>query len=338
MSAAQPSARKPLVLLTLGVLAAHMVLLHAAPQYEPPRPPGMRPLQLRTVDAPPSQAPEAVVEKPVPAVSSEEKRPAERIQQAQSAIKTVAIADLVVVAPAVPAEPVVTAAAAPAPSARDSSLNAVAFAVAPPARLRYAITGTARGLTWHADGELQWRHDGSSYDAQLSYAIPLIASRSQRSTGRITSEGLAPSRFSDKSRSEQAAHFERDKGKVTFSSNAPDAELAAGAQDRLSVLLQLGAMIAAAPAKFPAGSSITLQTVGTRDAEPWLFTVEADETLQLPGGNVPARKLVRVPRRDYDVKVELWLGTRMDYVPVRVRLTQANGDYVDQQWSSTDRR
>jgi hypothetical protein len=27
----------------------------------------------------------------------------------------------------------------------------------------------------------------------------------------------------------------------------------------------------------------------------------------------------------------------MDYVPVRIRLTQANGDYVDQQWSSTDR-
>jgi hypothetical protein len=35
--------------------------------------------------------------------------------------------------------------------------------------------------------------------------------------------------------------------------------------------------------------------------------------------------------------VELWLGTAMDYVPVRVRLTQANGDYVDQQWASTDR-
>jgi hypothetical protein len=27
----------------------------------------------------------------------------------------------------------------------------------------------------------------------------------------------------------------------------------------------------------------------------------------------------------------------MDYVPVRLRLTQPNGDSVDQQWSFTDR-
>jgi len=27
----------------------------------------------------------------------------------------------------------------------------------------------------------------------------------------------------------------------------------------------------------------------------------------------------------------------MDYAPVRLRLTQPNGDWVDQQWSSTDK-
>ena len=39
----------------------------------------------------------------------------------------------------------------------------------------------------------------------------------------------------------------------------------------------------------------------------------------------------------YDQKVELWLATRMDYAPVRIRLTSPNGDTVDQRWSSTDR-
>ena len=36
-------------------------------------------------------------------------------------------------------------------------------------------------------------------------------------------------------------------GRISFSNNAPDAALQAGAQDRLSVLLQLGAMLAADP-------------------------------------------------------------------------------------------
>jgi hypothetical protein len=110
-----------------------------------------------------------------------------------------------------------------------------------------------------------------------------------------------------------------------------------GAQDRLSVLLQLGAMVAGAPAKFPPGTSVTVQTAGTREAEPWVFTVEGQEELRLPGGTVGALKLTRAPRREYDVKVELWLAPGMDYVPVRLRLTQPNGDSVDQQWSSTDR-
>ena len=65
--------------------------------------------------------------------------------------------------------------------------------------------------------------------------------------------------------------------------------------------------------------------------------MEGDEALDLPGGRVATRKLVRQPRGEYDVRLELWLATGMDYVPVRLRLTQPNGDFVDQQWSSTDR-
>ena len=48
-------------------------------------------------------------------------------------------------------------------------------------------------------------------------------------------------------------------------------------------------------------------------------------------------KLTRNPRKEFDIKVELWLAPGMDYVPVRLRLTQPNGDWLDQQWSSTDR-
>ena len=187
-------------------------------------------------------------------------------------------------------------------------------------------------------GELLWRNDGSHYEARLKISSPLLPPRIQNSTGLITAEGLAPVRFSDKARSEEAAHFQRDQGKVTFSNNRPDAPLVAGTQDRLSVMLQLSAMVGGDPHKFPAGTVISIPTASTHEVEPWLFTVENVEELELPGGKVAALGLIRNPRREFDQKVELWLAPGMDYLPVRLRLTQANGDWVDQQWSSTDRR
>ena len=96
-------------------------------------------------------------------------------------------------------------------------------------------------------------------------------------------------------------------------------------------------MIAGAPSMFPAGTDFTVQSASTKEAEPWTFTVHPAETLALPGGQVRAVLLTRNPRRQYDVKVELWLAPGADYAPVRLRLTQPNGDWVDQQWSSTDR-
>jgi len=213
----------------------------------------------------------------------------------------------------------------------------MSVAIPGPVRLKYAVNGQSRGQAWSRDGQLTWRHDGDQYEALLESPGASPGTRTQHSAGRITAGGLAPLRFSDRNRSEQATHFQRDSGTLVFSNNAPQQPLPAGAQDRLSVFLQLAAMLAAEPGRFPVGAAISVQTVGTRDAQPWLFTVQADEALDLPGGRVATRKLVREPRGEYEIRIELWLGTGMDYVPVRIRLTQPNGDFVDQQWSSTDR-
>lgn len=212
------------------------------------------------------------------------------------------------------------------------------FSIPASAIWHYQVTASVRHFALQGTGELEWHHDGARYDARLEISSPLLPRRIQHSTGVITAEGLAPARFSDKVRSEEAAHFRREQGRVTFSSNRPDAPLLPGTQDRLSVILQLAAMVAGTPAQFPPGTVISVPTAGTRDAEPWQFTVEDTEELDLPGGKLAALKLIRNPRREFDQKVELWLATGMDYVPVRLRLTQANGDWVDQQWSSTDRR
>jgi acyl-coenzyme A thioesterase PaaI-like protein len=82
-------------------------------------------------------------------------------------------------------------------------------------------------------------------------------------------------------------------------------------------------------------SSITVQVAGPREAEVWLFTVERQEALALPGGEADTVKLVRHPRKPFDQKLEFWLAPTLAWLPVRLRITEHNGDYLDQKWEST---
>ena len=198
-----------------------------------------------------------------------------------------------------------------------------------PTRLTFDVSGQAKKFAYSARAELLWQHDGNRYEARQEISAFLVGARTQRSVGTVTEQGLLPEKFSDKSRSEQAAHFDYAKGRVTFSANTPDAAAGPGVQDRLSLFIQLGAMLAADPGRFVPGTQITLTTVSARSADRWTFTVEGPETLDLPAGPTPALKLLRLPRKDYDQKAELWVAPGLGYLPVRIKLTQANGDFAD---------
>jgi hypothetical protein len=207
----------------------------------------------------------------------------------------------------------------------------VTVAVAGSAQLLYDVTAESKGIGYRAHSELTWQNDGLHYDARLEISPLGPGARVQTSIGDITSDGLAPTRFSDKTRSEQAAHFLREQQQIVFSANAPPAALMTGAQDRLSMLFQLAAMLAGDPARFLEGTAIELQTAGTRDADNWLFTVGNTEDLDLPAGHLVGLKLTRHPQREFDQRVELWLAPALAYLPIRWRQTQANGDWIDHQ-------
>ncbi|MEP6964687.1 MAG: DUF3108 domain-containing protein [Polaromonas sp.] len=251
--------------------------------------------------------------------------------------------------PASGAETVVTAAtdaASAAPAQAGSAATAGALPELPPgprqtvvtaiklpesARLDYKVTGGARGLNYHASAVLNWQNTGSDYEASMTVSALFIGSRSMASKGQIISEGLAPGRFADKYKSEVAAHFEPDKGQVSFSANTPTVPWIKGMQDRVSVFFQLAGMLAGNPEGFPVGSTISMVTVGPRDADGWTFVVEAAEKLGLPFGELDTLRLSRQPRKEFDQKVEIWYAPSLGYLPVRSRITQSNGDFVDQQ-------
>ncbi len=211
------------------------------------------------------------------------------------------------------------------------------FAFPPSARLKYDVKGEIKGFPYHVKGDLQWAQDGKTYNARMEISHFLLGARVQTSTGRMGTHGLEPIRFGDKVRSEVAAHFNYELNKVTFSANTPDVPLLPGAQDQLSVILQMASMLAADPKLFTQGSTLSFQAVGPKSAEAWIFTIGTSEKLGLPGGELSALRVWREPLGEYDSRVEIWFAPEMNYLPVRVRLTQANGDVADQLWKSTEK-
>lgn len=202
-------------------------------------------------------------------------------------------------------------------------------ALPPSSLLNYRLTGASKGLTYHATGELRWQFNETAYATSLSVRAFLLGTRHWRSVGVVNATGLAPTRFSDSWRNERATHFDRDNNRVVFSSNAPVAVLEPGAQDQVSLYVQLAAAMAGEPQRFQPGTRLQIQTATTRDALPWLITMEAAETLKLEAQSLLTAKWVCQPRNRFDAKVEFWMAEKYGWLPVRIRITQVSGDFID---------
>jgi hypothetical protein len=319
MTAAAGVPLRPLAVLVAGVLGAHALLLRGMPASIDGRHlQGALTFSVRDVQTPPAADVQVLSPAPSPAAEATN-RGAQPAPARAPAPRVVRESPQPATMPA-PALPLL-----PAPR------------LAPASVWHYAVTSMTRGAVRNGTAQLAWRPAGASYEAALRIDVPGGITRRQASEGALGPSGIEPQRFSERVRSEEATHFDRAQGRITFSSNRPDALLQPGAQDRLSVLLQVAAIVASDPSRFGPGASVTLQAATTREAIEWTFTVDGEEQLAMPGGTVTALKLTRAPQRDYDLRIEVWLAPGGDYGPVRLRLTPPNGDWLDMQWSGTDK-
>ena len=199
------------------------------------------------------------------------------------------------------------------------------------ATLEFNASGLVKGFQYSAGAQLQWQHDGQYYQARQSISMFLMGERSQTSEGLITPQGLQPLNFTDKGRKTQSASFDVAGGKSRYSGGTADAAIADGIQDRLSVFLQLSALVAGAPDQYPPGTLIELTSSSARAAARWQFRVGATEALNLPMGSVMALRLDKLPGKHSDQHGAVWLAPAMQYLPVRIKLTQGSDDFVDLQ-------
>jgi hypothetical protein len=189
---------------------------------------------------------------------------------------------------------------------------------------RGALSGQAR-LSWVPDGErytLQFDALAHLNAGAARRGHPLIE---QRSSGQLDGNGLAPDRYTDRRRNRglQAAIFQREAGRISFSGPRVDYPAWAGAQDRLGTLVQLAAIYNAAPQP-PA--EVTLFVVGARGgAGLWTFKLLGTEQLATPLGAIDTLYLRREPERREDLRVEVWLDPSRSHWPVRIRSTPLRG-------------
>lgn len=196
---------------------------------------------------------------------------------------------------------------------------------APPATLVYEMQ--RGGRTGRA--ELRWRPGAGRYELELDATGFGPQGPGSASAGSFDAAGLAPERHVDRrrGRDQRAVNFQREGGFISFSGPPLTHSLQPGAQDRLSWMLQLPAILQANPALSTPGAQLSLWVASARgESDVWTFTVQGSETLDLPGGRVDAAlRLLRRPLRPYDTQVEIWLDPARQHLPVQLLLALRPG-------------
>jgi Protein of unknown function (DUF3108) len=254
--------------------------------------------------------------------------------------------------PSAPDAPVTAAAPAPEAAVPPATEPAVAEAAKPALLYGTALPGLPASGSWgykiyygdYTDereiAEVQYtlEHDGDRYSLRTEgRAVGLTAwvysgALLQTSRGRVTENGMEPERYSEQrgKRPERGVAVDYGKREVSFSSDNRVA-LVDGLQDRLSSLMQLGLIARGQPDRFATGRQIDLPEITSNTIETAHYRSEGDAVLQTTQGALRSVHLVRIaPASGENPKVEMWLGYDHTMLPVRIRLTDANGRVLDQ--------
>ena len=333
-------------------ILAHLVLLDALPRFDSePGSADDEPLRARLVPLPPAvpetppptPAPPPRVESkpnPTPRRSLKPIEPAEFVPQSLTdQVPEVALGGATPHAGAAPA-PVAASPPPPAPAPAAPPLPPPPSAIAPQSvRLAYKVVAVDRKnaspLTYYGIGSIDWSNDGARYRVDMLASIDLLLFKldvlSSHSEGAIDAQGLQPDRYTEKPRKRPtlATNFNRDsRQSISFSASTASFGLVPGAQDRLSVIFQIGSLLQANPA-LAAGGHLDIPVAGVRDLDTWVFDAQGIEAADTGDGPRPTVHLRRVPKPgSNDRSIDVWV-TQAEGVPARVLYTEPDGSTVD---------
>jgi hypothetical protein len=191
------------------------------------------------------------------------------------------------------------------------------------------------GTKWTGAAAMTWHTDGNRYRASVEAGVSLLITRLNllvlRSEGTIDDNGIAPDTATEKRarRSETATHFNRDTGTISFSASERRYPLLVGAQDKATVPFQLGGIGRADANQF--GGDIDIQVGEEKEATVFRFQLVGEEELETRLGKLATWHLTRPPKPgSYSSRLDIWLAPGLNWYPVQIRNTEANGALTTQ--------
>jgi hypothetical protein len=220
--------------------------------------------------------------------------------------------------------------------------NKAKFHLPPSAKLSYFIRADIKGLNIEGSGLIEWDKSADKFTISSETRTPLTGILiAEKSEGLIESTGLAPEIFSIKRFRKEliTTRLDRKNRQIHYQGNATPSSLEGGEQDRLSVVWQLVSLARTTPTKFSTGSKHKFIVVGPHDSDAWLFNVKKTQRIQTSLGEVDAIQITRLPSESPDAQsMEIWLAPSLDWYPVKIRLSEKNGDYVEQSLEKIEKK
>ena len=260
-------------------------------------------------------------------------RPAPAPPEAPEAAASQAVAAAPAAEPAGPvdgASAALAAASAPAPAQAAASAAAPAYLAQWPAdtRLTYRLGGNYRGEL-HGSAQVLWQREGTRYQASVQIDLGLLLSMRFTSQGEITEQGLAPEVYEEQVRQRRRGVRIGEDVRLNNGERVPRPQ---DVQDTASQFVEMGHRFATDPAALQAGSEIRLWLARPGGVDQWTYDVVGEDTLHLPRlGAVPAYHLKPRPldKPRGPISAEIWIAPTLQYLPVRIRLTQGPDTYMD---------
>lgn len=318
----------PLLLIMVCVTAAHWFTLDWAVGHAPsPLQPMAEPVFARLLEQrqPPTRRPA-----PAPAPAVRTTRPTSLPPEATPPQPAEAPAPSPAPAPSktepppqpeVVATPAADTPAPPGPGATDTW--------PPDTRVRYALKGYFRG-DFLGDAKVQWQRQGERYQVQVDIHLPLFIQLTLTSQGRITNTGLEPDTYQEvrPGRRDQLT-VSGDEVRLNGGQRTPRPD---GMQDTASQFVALSQRFARQPELLKVGNEVTLWLGRPNGVDLWTYDIVKEDTLETPKlGAVQAFHLKPRPLAQPrgPVMAELWFAPSLQYLPVRVLITQGDDTFVD---------
>jgi hypothetical protein len=206
-----------------------------------------------------------------------------------------------------------------------------AHGLAPSGTLDYEVQGQARGIGYRATSRLRWQRQGLRYEAEWEVRARWVGSRTQQSHGEWGAQ-IQPTQFTDRSRRERRYELDPPQQRYRFFQDgelAQQGPLPPGTQDRLSVWLALALWAQRHSGQRPPAPWV-VPVIQPDGAQPWTWLWRGPDAIDTPAGRLQALRIDRQEDPDATQHTRVWLHEAVGWLPVRLRVQDAQGDWVEQ--------